>query len=131
MSSPVQAITRLIDNFITRGEQSHEFQYRFGAAWWGNFVFHVALAVIACIHNWEALSGSTAFSDAVILPTLLLMFAYSALFALVVAVGVPRGSLIRHFLLGVILPLFAYTMASMLLMKFMVPAVSLPYKIGG
>ena len=78
MSSASQAITRLIDNFITRGEQSHKFQHRFGAAWWGNFVFHVAMVVIASIHNWKSLSGSTAFSDAVILPTLLLMFAYRA-----------------------------------------------------
>lgn len=119
MSSASQAITRLIDNFITRGEQSHEFQHRFGAAWWGNFVFHGAMAVIASIQNWESLPGSTAFSNAVILPTLLVIFAYSALFALVVAVGVPRGSLVRHFLLGVILPLFAYTMAGTLLMKIL------------
>ena len=121
MSTPAQAITRLIENFITKGEKSHWFLARFGAAWWGNFVFHLAMAIIASIHNWDSLSdpGFATFSDAVILPTLLFVFVYSALFALVVAFGVPKGSLIRHFLLGVILPLFAYTMAGTLLMKFM------------
>ena len=113
---------------------SHSFWARFFAGWWGTFVFHFAMIVVGSIHNWDSLSSlsDSPFSEAVIFPAFFFLCVYGALFAFVVAFGVPKGSLIRHFLLGVILPLVAYTMAGTLLKRLIDPGTFGPlFKIGG
>lgn len=112
MSTPLQTI---VDHLITgrteRGKEVHGFLARFGAGWWGSFVFHFGLSVIATgVYHIRL--------DVRILPIIVLfVVVYSAIFALVVAAGVPKGSLVRHFSYGVTLPVFAYTIAGLLLMK--------------
>ena len=131
-----QAVGRLIDDFIRRGKRNHKFPARFLASWWGTFVLHFAMMVIY-IGNSELATLVTPFGflnlltelPAVGLPpdleplviyyglvisAMLLAAAYSCIFALIVAVGVPQGSLMRHFWYGVILPVIAYTMAGTL-----------------
>lgn len=57
----------------------------------------------------------TAVGGVVLRDTALMVLpVYSAVFGTIVAFGVPRGSLVRHFAYGVLLPVFAYGLAGTL-----------------
>ena len=110
MSTPLQTIISDLTKGIEQGRnQRHGFWARFGAGWWGSFVFHFGMIIVS--------AGMPDLPEDV--PNLFVVVAavavYSAVFALVLAVGIPKGSLVRHFSYGVILPAFAYAMAGALL----------------
>ena len=79
---------------------------RLAAAYWGSFIFHFALLMDSTV---------TFFPYPEVLAFVGLLFiGYSAVFALVVAVGVPNGTVVRHFCYGAILPAFAYGLGGLL-----------------
>ena len=82
-------------------------------ALWGSLVFHFSLMIVAtgiegplytALRNvrWELISMAIPF--------------YSVTFAVIVAVGVERGSLVRFFLYGAWLPAVVYFLAGTILM---------------
>lgn len=86
---------------------------RFLVAMWGCLVFHFSLLIVATGTEgpwyaawrdvrWELISMAIPL--------------YSVTFALIVAVGVERGSLVRFFLYGAWLPAIVYLMAGTILM---------------
>ena len=113
MSELAKAIVQLIENFMQSERQVHGFLWRFSAAWWGAFVFHFVLIAMP--------GGVQEFTLRTLNLNLLTLLGfgslYSAMFALVSAVGSPKGSLIRQFLYGVLLPFLAYTLAGTLLTR--------------
>ncbi len=111
MSALAPVIDYLLESLKNRKDRSHRFRTRFFAGWWGSFVLHFATVVTATGHQ---LSPPRVVEPVFYLLPVILSI-YSAVFALVVAVGVPKGSLVRHFSYGVILPVFAYTMAGTVL----------------
>ena len=110
MSTPLQTIiNHLIENITERRNQSHGVWARFGAGWWGSFVLHFGMIVVS-------VGMSDVLEDVRVLFVVVPAVAvYSAIFATVLAVGIPKGSLVRHFSYGVILPAFAYAIAGALL----------------
>ena len=87
-------------------DESHGFWVRLAAAYWGSFIFHFALLMDSTV---------TFFPYPEVLAFVGLLFiGYSAVFALVVAVGVPNGTVVLHFCYGAILPAFAYGLGGLL-----------------
>ena len=107
MITPVRAMSDLLESLMRGREEPHGFCVRLAAAFWGSFVLHFAILVDSAI---IFLSTPVVLNYYVVA----LVIGYSAVFASVVAVGVPRGTVISHFCLGVILPTFAYTLGGLL-----------------
>ena len=102
----VDQLLRLFDA-VRAGKETPRFSFRLGAATWGSAVLHGAILV-------RSQGGVPVWGD--YLEPLAVLFIlipiYSITFGLVVAVGMPRGSLIRHFVYGVFLPTVAYSLAA-------------------
>lgn len=85
------------------------FWARLGTATWGSVVLHGAM----WIQEQRGLDLSIAdFEPAIVL---VLVLTYSIVFGLIVAAGIPKGSLIRHFAMGVFLPTLAYSLAAVIM----------------
>ena len=99
----------LFVEFVRGQESTHAWWPRFLVALWGCLVLHVVLVGVGSAHDVippGALEPSLYF-----FPLLGAILVYSGVFATIVAVGIPRGSLVRHFAYGVTLPTFAYLIA--------------------
>ena len=111
----VDEIIRLLDYVKDKNgtRAKHPTRQRLFAALWGSLVFHLALWTYAQSHPQIVLTdiGAVAFRDT----ALMVLPVYSAAFGTIVAFGVTKGSLIRHFTYGVLLPTLAYGMAGTLI----------------
>ena len=109
----VDEIIRLLDHIKGDDEVRHATTHRWFAAAWGSLVLHLALWTYAEADPDInlATAGGVLLRDTIVtvLPT------YSAVFGAIVAFGIPNGSLIRHFVYGVLLPVLAYGLAGTLL----------------
>lgn len=107
----VDEIIRLLDHIKSSGDLEHPRRQRVFAGLWGSLVFHLALWAFTVAHPQVNVEVVAAVSDA----ALIVLPVYSAVFGTIVAFGVPRGSLVRHFVYGVLLPAFAYGLAGTLM----------------
>lgn len=115
MSTTLETLNFFRD--ILKGEHSHPLWSRLLAASWGSGVFHGALLVYnSGIQDFDA-AGDIAgmFIPIGFFFVLATIIIYSLTFGLTVAVSISKGSLIRHFVYGVLLPAFAYSMARIIL----------------
>ena len=108
-------ILNLFRDLLKGEEHSHPFWWRLLAAFWGSWVFHGAL-VVSKLGRWNlknAVDTAGMYEAAFIaigflgLATIII---YSLAFGLTVVASIPKSSLIRHFVYGVLLPAFAYSM---------------------
>lgn len=86
---------------------------RFLVAVWGCLVFHFSLMIVATGTEGPL---SAALRDVRWELIFIAIPFYSLTFAVIVAVGVERGSLVRYFLYGAWLPAIVYFMAGTILM---------------
>lgn len=109
----VDEIIRLLDYVKGSDEAKHTQLQRLFAGSWGSLVFHLALWTYTEAHPEINLTeaGGVVLRDTIIL----FLPAYSVLFGAIPAYGLPKGSLVRHFVYGVLLPAFAYGLAGTLL----------------
>ena len=101
-------IARFVAQSISTDEE-HGFWQRVLAAAWGCIVLHIPI--------FSSAAGSTIVSDmrtVFFLATLSLVAVYSIAFGLIIGASLPKGSLVRHFVSGVLLPVFAYNIAGSL-----------------
>lgn len=98
-------------------EETHPFWARFIAAFSGSSILHLALLAINLISGNNNMNEvSRDFNLSIIFGALcIILIVYSSIFALLIAVGISWGSLVRHFLFGVMLPAFVYMVAIFLL----------------
>ena len=92
--------------------KDHGLLQRFVAALFGCLVLHFSLFVIndGQISIPESELSGVGFQFAVAV-----VFVYSSFFALIVALGSPKGTVIRHFVYGVLLPTTSYLTAGSIL----------------
>lgn len=112
---------------LLKGEEhSHPYWSRLLAASWGSGVLHGAVLVYTLSHqNFKGASdiaGRLDNIDNYIIAlgyffVLAAIIIYSLTFGLTVAASLPKSSLIRHFVYGVLLPAFAYSMARIALWR--------------
>lgn len=109
----VDEIIRLLDHIKGGEVAKHGIPARFLAALFGSLVLHLAMWTYSQVSSEINLTvlGSAIFGQVAIIVFPL----YSAAFGFIVAVGVTRGSLVRHFAYGALLPAFAYGLAGALL----------------
>ncbi|MDD9996553.1 MAG: hypothetical protein OXQ89_02285 [Rhodospirillaceae bacterium] len=109
----VDEIIRLLDYVKGSDDAKHTPYQRLFAGSWGSLVFHLALWTYTEAHPEINLTeaGGVVLRDTV----LVFLPAYSVLFGAIVAFGLPKGSLVRHFVYGALLPAFAYGLAGTLL----------------
>lgn len=107
MSTPRQAIGNLLDALIKGGEGEHGLPVRLTVAIWGCLVMHLSMLA----RNAGTINLTPDIPIAIVVSIAVISLAYCATFGLVVAVGVVKGSLVRDFCFGAILPAFAYSLA--------------------
>ena len=107
MSSPSQTIVSLLETLITGGEGNHGFATRFIVAAWGSLVMHLSMIAKNVVVIEQTPDIPLPILGAMATVSLL----YCAVFGLIEAVGSVKGSLMRHFCLGALLPAFAYALA--------------------
>ena len=101
-----QSLVQLITDFVRGNGEAHKPLPRFLAAWWGSTVVHAAALVSS--FGEERLKTFRDQVSEVLGFFLVILIVYAATFALIVALGVTKGSLVRHFLYGVVLPATAW-----------------------
>ena len=101
----VDEVLRLVRG-VRWSSETPSFSKRLAAATWGSAVLHGAMWVRA--YNRIHLFGQEIEPGIVLLAIPI----YSIVFGLIVAAGVRRGSLTRHFAMGVFLPTLAYSLAA-------------------
>ena len=106
-------ILNLFRDLLKGEEHSHPFWSRLLAASWGSGVFHGALLVSNSGIQDFNVAGDIAgmFIPIGFFFVLATIIIYSLTFGLTVVASIPKSSLIRHFVYGVLLPTFAYSMA--------------------
>ena len=101
-------ITLLIE--VVHGDTaSHNLVFRFLVALWGCLVLHIAILAVGTAQG--LLSIGWLELDVFGLYLLFSVIAYSCIFAAIVAFGIKKGSLVRHFVYGATLPTFTYLVA--------------------
>ena len=107
MSTSGQAIGNLLDTLIKVGERDHGILVRLSVAVWGSLVMHLSMLA----RNIGAINETPDIPTEILVAIMFVGLAYCVAFGLVVAVGIVKGSLVRHFCFGAILPAFAYSLA--------------------
>ena len=106
---PAMSTLALLLEFL-RGEKSnHAWWSRFFVAMWGCLILHVVLVGVGNAH--DIISPRLLDPSGYLFELSGAILVYSGVFATIVAVGIPHGSLVRHFSFGVTLPTFAYLIA--------------------
>ena len=101
---------QLIEDFVRGDNQSHKGGWRFLAAWWGSATSIFAAYVTS--FGEDRLKFLRDFMGDIVVVSLLISAVYAALFSLVITFGVPKGSLVRHFMYGVVLPSIAWVVGA-------------------
>ena len=107
MSTSWQTLGNFLNALIDGGNADHGFLVRLSTAVWGSLVMHLAMLA----RNSSLVSATPDIPIEIFAALAAICLIYCAVFGLVVAVGVTRGSLVRHFCFGAILPAFAYSLA--------------------
>ncbi len=105
----VDQLIRLLEA-LKAGDEQPRGLLRFGSAAWGCAVLHFSLWFYSGARVSVPGAGELDFRAVLVLIPI-----YSSVFGLVVAAGVKKGSLIRHFVYGVFLPTLAYSLAGAML----------------
>ena len=97
----------LLLKFLQGNGGSHSFISRFLTTLWGCLVLHISL--IAFVNAHSVITAENLQNYGQVLAMAILV--YSCIYAVIVAVGVPKGSLVRHFVYGITLPSLCYFLA--------------------
>lgn len=109
MATIIEQLTGLLET-VKASDEKPDPIWRFATAAWGCAVLHFSLWVYGGGRLVVPTVGELDFRVVLILIPI-----YSSVFGLVVAAGVKKGSLIRHFVYGAFLPTLAYSLAGALL----------------
>ena len=106
VSVALDVVANLLKNFIVPGEELHGPRARFGAAFSGCLILHLAVLLRESTQVYFLPTLEFALFTGVV------VLFVCALFGLLISVGVAKGSLVRHYLYGVILPVITYVLGS-------------------
>ena len=110
MSGVGTTIVQLIGDFVKGESNEHGWGWRFLAAWWGSATAILSAYVTSL--GEERLKFLREFAAVWVVPSLIFATIYASSFALIIAFGVPKGSLLRHFMYGVVLPAVAWVIGA-------------------
>lgn len=96
----------LLQDLFVPGESLHERWPRFGAAFSGSLVLHLAMV----LRQATQLVFNPTWQLAIVTGAVILVL--SAIYGLLISLAVAKGSLVRHYLYGVFLPVLTYLLSS-------------------